>query len=171
MPAMATKLPLFCFLSSSAVFPHLGAPFLSLDFLVFLSRLSPHRHRLTTMLPASFSSKPHSSPTSGLQGLCRNITAIRLTPPPPAVGSFLGRASVLSRCMGEGLLSKFSGQASGKWSICLSRFLIVANAHGLRGVFGGTPLPWHAQIFLGVTIKRERGRSGGINKFKLTTVD
>ena len=120
------------------------------------------------MLPASFASKPDSSPASGLEVLRRNIAAIDSTLTPPAAGSSLRRAYVLVQDMGEGMLSNLSGQASGKWSVCLSRLLIFANAHGLRGGLGvgGTPLPWHAQISLEITIKRERGRSGGINNFK-----
>ena len=58
----------------------------------------------------------------------------------------------------------FSFQSSGEWSVCLLHFLIVVNARGLRGGFGEKPLPWHAHISLEVTIKRERGISGGINK-------
>ena len=56
----------------------------------------------------------------------------------------------------KGLSSKFSGKASGKWVVRLSRYLIVANTHGLLGSFGGTPLPWHPHISMEVTIERER---------------
>ena len=69
----------------------------------------------------------------------------------------------LAQGMGEGLSSKFTGQVSGKWSVGLSRLLIVANAHGLRRGFGGTPLPWHVQGSLEVTIERYRGGLIGIN--------
>ena len=123
----------FLFFSSSAVCPRLVAPFLSVDFLVFRSRLSPSRRRLATMLPASFASKPDSSPALGLEVLRPNITAIGSTPPPRLVGSSLVRVSVLAQRMGEGLSSEFAGQASGKWYVRLSRFLIVANARGLGG--------------------------------------
>ena len=78
----------------------------------------------------SFSYYPH-------EGLRRNIAARGSTPPPPAVGSSLGRVSVLAQGMGEGPSSKFTGQASGKWSVILLRFLIVANTRGLRFFFGG----------------------------------
>ena len=122
------------------------------------------------MLPASFASKPDSSPTSGLEDLLRNIAAIRFIPPPPTAESSLGRAYLLAQVMGEGLSSKFSVQESGEWFVCLSRLLIVSNARGLRWGLGGTPLPWHAHISLEVTTKRDRVISGGINKFKLTTV-
>ena len=44
--------------------------------------------------------------------------------------------------------------------------LIVANACGLRGGVGGTPLPWHSQGSLEVNIEREKGISGCINNFK-----
>ena len=121
------------------------------------------------MLPSSFASNTDSFLASGLEGLCRNIGAIGSTLPPPAMGSSLGCLSYLAQGMMEGLYSKFSGQASGKWSIRLSRFLIVVNACGLWGV-GGEPLPWHVIISLEVTIEIERGRSGGIIKFKLTPI-
>ena len=151
------------FFSYSSVCPCLAAPFLSVDFLVFCSSLSPSRRCLANMLPASFASNTESSPASGLECLRRNITAIGSTLPPPVAGSSLGCASVLAQGMGQGLLLKFAGQASGKWSVCLLRFLIVANAFGLWGGFGGTPLPWHAQGSLEVTIKREGGGLIGIN--------
>ena len=90
------------------------------------------------MLPASFALKPDPSPPSGLEGLRRNIADIKSTPQPPAAGSSLRRASILEQVMGEGLLSKFAGQASGKWSFHLSHFLIVVSTRGLRGgVWGG----------------------------------
>ena len=84
------------------------------------------------MLPAYFASNTESSPASGLEGLRHNIAAIGSTPPPPEAGSSLGRASVLAQGMGEGLLSKFFGQASGKWSVRLLHLLIVASDCGLR---------------------------------------
>ena len=136
-PVMATTSPLFCFFSSSSVCTRLAAPFLSVDFLVFRSQLSPSCRRLATILNTSFSSKTDSYPPSGLEGLCHNIAAIGSTPPPPTAGSSLGRALVLSQGMGEGLSSKFSGQASGKRSVCFSRLRIVANNRGLQGGFGG----------------------------------
>ena len=70
--------------------------------------------------------------------------------------------------MGEGLLSTFDGQVSGRWSVHLLRFLIIANTRGLWGGwgFGGTPLPWHAQGYLEVTTEIERGIFMGINKLK-----
>ena len=132
----------------------MAAPFLSSDFLVLRSRLSPSRRRLTTMLPASFASKPNSSPASGMEGLRRKIAAIGSTPPPPVVGSSLWHASVLSQGMGEGLSLTLSGQASGKWYVSLSRLLRIANTRGLLGGFGGTSLPWHAYIYLEVTIRK-----------------
>ena len=98
------------------------------------------------MLPESFALKTDSPQALGLDVLRRNIAAIGLTSPPPAAGSSLGSASVLAQGMGEGLWSKLSGQASGKWYVCLSHFLIVVNARGLRGVLGGAPLPWHPRI-------------------------
>ena len=127
----------FLFFSSSAVCPRLAASFLSVNFLVFRSCLSPLCRHLSTMLPASFASNPDLSPPSGLEGLRRNIAAIGSTLPPPAAGSSLGHASVLAQGMGEGLSSKFDGQASGKWVFCLSHLLIVANTPGLRGGVGG----------------------------------
>ena len=131
---MATKSPLF-FFSSSAVCPRLATPLLSVNFLVFHYFLT-FLLCLATMLPASFASKPDSSPASGLEVLRRNIAAIDSTLTPPAAGSSLRRAYVLVQDMGEGMLSNLSGQASGKWSVCLSRLLIFANAHGLRGGWG-----------------------------------
>ena len=98
------------------------------------------------MLPAAFASKTDSPPALGLEGLCRNLAAIWSTPPPPAAGYSFGRASVLAQVMGEGLLSKFASQESGKWSVHFSYLLIVVNACGLRGGSGGTPLPWHPII-------------------------
>ena len=166
-PAVATKPPPFCCFSSSDVCPCLTAQFLSVDCLVFCYRLSPSCRRLSTIMPDSFASKTDLSPPPGMEGLCRNIAAIGSTPPPLEAGSSLGCASVLAQGMGEGLLSKFAVQTSGKWSICLSRLLIVENDRGLRGGFGGMPLPWHPQGSLEVTIEIDRGRSGGINKFKI----
>ena len=125
------KITPFLFFSSSAVSPHLAALFLSVSFLVFSSRLLPSYCHLTTMLHASFESKPDSSPALGLEGLCRNIAAIGLNQSPPAAGSSLWRVSVLAQDMGGSLSSKFSGQASGKWSVSLSHILIFANARGL----------------------------------------
>ena len=101
------------------------------------------------MIPASFASKPDSSPPSGLEGIRRNIADIGLNLPTPAAGSSLERASVLSQGLGEGLPLKFAGQASGMWVVNFSHLLIVANACGLRG---GGALPWHSQISLEVTI-------------------
>ena len=93
--------------------------------------------------------KADSYPASWLEGLRRNLVAIGSTLPPPAAGSSLGGASVLAQSMGEGLSWTFAGQASGKWSVCLSRFLIFENARGLQGGglggrhFHGTPRgPW-----------------------------
>ena len=60
--------------------------------------------------------------------------------------SSLRGASILAQGMGEGLQSKFAGQASGKWSVCLSCLLGFLNARGLQGGFGGTPLPWYPRI-------------------------
>ena len=54
---------------------------------------------------------------------------------------------------------------SGLFVCCV--FMIFANARGLWGDFGGTPLTWHAHISLEVRIKIERGRLGGINKFRI----
>ena len=85
------------------------------------------------MLPASFASKTDSSPASGLEGLRRNLADIGSTLTPPAAGSYLWRASVLSQGIGEGLSSNLTGQANGKWSIRLLRLLIVANARELQG--------------------------------------
>ena len=65
---------------------------------------------------------------------------------------------------------KFAGQSSCKWSVRLLHLLIAANARGLRGGFGGTPIKWHAQGSLEVTIKRERGVLIGINKLKIINV-
>ena len=115
------------------------------------------------MLPVFFVLKPGSSPLSGMEGLRRNIAAIGSTPLPPTVGSSLGRGSVLAQGMREGLLSNFASQASGKWVVSLSRYLIVANTRGLRFFGGGTPLPWHDQGYLEVTIKRKGGGLIGIN--------
>ena len=112
---------------------HEITPFLSVDFPVFRSRLSPSRRHPTTMLPASFAPNTESSLASGMEGLRHNFATIRSTPPPPSAGSSLGRASVLVQDMGEGLSLKFTGQASDKWSVCLSSFLIVDNACELRG--------------------------------------
>ena len=134
---MAPKSPLFCFSSSSTVCLLLGAPFFSINFLVFRSRLSPSCRHIANMLPASFALNPDSSPALGLEVLHCNIAVIRSTPPPPAAVSSLRRASILAQGMGEGLLSKFSVQASGKWSVHLSRFLIVGNTCMLRGDLGG----------------------------------
>ena len=89
------------------------------------------------MMPASFASKPDSPPASGLEGLRRNLTAIGLTPPPPAAESSLRGASILAQGMGEGLQSEFVGQASGKWSVCLSRLLVFLTLVGCRGGLGG----------------------------------
>ena len=169
-PAVAMKSPLFFFPSSSAVCSRLAAPLLSVDFLVFRSCLSPSHRHLDTMLRTYLASKPGSSPMLGLEGLLCNIAAIGSIPPPPAMVFSLGRASVLSHVMGKGLLSKFSGQASFKCSVRLSRFLNFANTRGLRGGVGGTPLPWHAHISLEVITEIEIGRSGAIINFKLTTV-
>ena len=143
--------PLF-FFYLSAVCPRLAAPFFSVDFLFLCSCLLPFRRRLSTMLPTEFASKPYLSPPSGLEGLRRNITAIGSTPPPPEAGTSLGHASVLAQGMRECLLSKFSGQASGKWVVRLSCLLIAANARGLQGRGRWTPLPWHAQISLELNI-------------------
>ena len=167
-PAVATKSTLF--FSSSAVCPRLAAPLLSVDFLVFLSHLFPSCRRPATMLPASFASNFDLSTPLGMEGLRRNIAAIRSTPPPPAVGYSLGYASVLVQGMGEGLSSKYAGQARDKWFVILLCLLIVANDHRLLGGVGGMPLPYHTQISFDVTIERERGISYGINKFKLTTM-
>ena len=134
---MAKKSPLFCFFSLSAVYPRF-ATLLSVEFLFFRSRLLHYCRRLSTMMPASFASKPDLSLPSGLEGLRRNIAAIGSTPPPPAAGSSLGRASVLSQCVVEGLSSNFSGQSSGKWSVLLSHFMTVTNACGLRFWGAGT---------------------------------
>ena len=82
-------------------------------------------------MPAYFVLNTNSSPESGLEGLCCNLGAIGSTLPPPAAGSSPGRTPILAHGMGEGLLSKFAGQASGKWSVRLSRLLIVANARGI----------------------------------------
>ena len=166
-PDMAKKSPLFCFSPR---------PLSALD-------CSLHSCQSTSLSSApAFLLPPVASPSyclptllrsptrllrRGLEGLCRNIATIGLTPLPPAAGSSLGRASVMAQGMGEGLSLKFAVQAIGKWVFCLSRLLIVANARGLRGGFGGMPLPWNAHISLEVTTKRERGRSGGINKFKI----
>ena len=125
---------------------HEITPFLSVDFPVFRSRLSPSRRHPTTMLPASFAPNTESSLASGMEGLRHNFATIRSTPPPPSAGSSLGRASVLVQDMGEGLSLKFTGQASDKWSVCLSRLLVFFNARGLQGGFGGTPLPWYPRI-------------------------
>ena len=137
------------FPSSSAVCPRFAAPFLSVGFLVFRSHLSPSCRRLATMLPASFALKPDSSLLLGVEGLFHNIGAIGSTPPPPAEGSSLSRTSVLLRGMGEGMSSKFSVQATVKWYVHLSHFLIIANARGLQGCFEGTPLSWHDHGVLG----------------------
>ena len=155
-PAVTTKLPPF-FPSSSAVCPCLAAPLLSVDFLVFRSRLSPSRRRLATMMPASFALKPDSSTPSGLEGLCRNITPNGSTPPSPAAGSSLGRASVLAQGMGEGLSSKFAGQARGKWDVFLSRLLTFANARGLRFFWGGATATERPGVLGGNDQKIERG--------------
>ena len=122
------------------------------------------------MLPDSFAPKPDLSTASGLDGLRHNLVSIGSTPSPPAVGFSLGRASVWAQGMGERLLSMFSGQASGKWSVRFSRLLIFADACGLCRVFGGIPLPCHAQGSLEVMTERVRGRLIGINKFKLKNV-
>ena len=124
------------FFSSSIVCPCLPTSLLSVDFLVFHFRLSPSLRSLTTMLTACFALKLDSSLESRLEGLCRNIAAIRWTLPPPAAGYSLGRASALAQGVGEGLLPTFSGQASGEWSVHFFRLLIVVNARGLRGGLG-----------------------------------
>ena len=57
--------------------------------------------------------------------------------PAASCGGILPRARIcLGKGQGEGLLSNFSGKSSGKWSVNLSRLLIVANARGLRGGLG-----------------------------------
>ena len=139
----------FLFIFLSAVCPHWAAPFLSVNFLVFRFRHSPSCCCIATMLTASFYLKPDLSPLSWLEGLHHNIAAIGSTPPPPTMVSSLRRVHVLAQGMGEGLSLKLSGQASGKWYVRLSRFLVVANARGLRGgKLGGrhchgTPIfPW-----------------------------
>ena len=66
------------------------------------------------MFPDYFASPPDSSPSLGLEGLRYNLAATGSTPPPPAAGSSRERASTLGQGMGEGLTSKFSGQAIGK---------------------------------------------------------
>ena len=136
------EINIFCFFYLSAVCPRLAVPFLSVDLLFFRSCLSPYHRRLATILPASFASKPDSSPASGLKGLHQNIVSIGSTPPPPAAGFSLGRVSVLAQGMGDGLSSTFSSQARGKWSVHLLRLMIVENYRWLQGGFGGTPLPW-----------------------------
>ena len=80
------------------------------------------------MLPDSFTSTTKLSPSSGMEGIHRNIAAIRATPTPPSAGSSLGRASALSQVRGGGLLSKFAVQASGELI-----FLIVASHSWFTG--------------------------------------
>ena len=143
---MTTKSHLF--FSSSDVYPRLYALLLSVDFLFLRSLLLPSRCRLVTMLPASFASKPDSSPVLGLEGLHHNIATIGLTLPPPSEGYFLSCTSILAQGMWEDLPSKFSGQASGKWSVRLLCLLIFANDRGLwwfgggRHFHGTSRLPW-----------------------------
>ena len=98
------------------------------------------------MLPASFASKPDSFPALGLKGLRRNIVAIGSTPPPPVAGSSLVRASVLEQGVGEGLSSKFAGQAIGKWSV---RFIAFADCHQRSLVTGEG---WRGRHFHGIPI-------------------
>ena len=50
-------------------------------FLYFRFRLLPFCRCLTTMLPASLASNPNSSLALEMEGLCRNILAIRVTLP------------------------------------------------------------------------------------------
>ena len=66
------------------------------------------------MFPASFASLPDLSPSSGLEIIRHNFAAVGATPPPPVVVYSYRRASNLAQGMVEGILSKFSGQASGK---------------------------------------------------------
>ena len=146
----------FLFFFSSAACPRLVATFLSVDFLVFRSHLSSSRRCLSTMLPASFDSKPSSSPASGMEGLRRNITSIGSNPSPPEVGYSLRRASVLAQLMGEGLSLTFSGQASGKGSVCFSCLLIVANVRGLGGVWRGYTATARPGVLGGNYRNRER---------------
>ena len=108
------------------------------------------------MLPASFDSKPSSSPASGMEGLRRNITSIGSNPSPPEVGYSLRRASVLAQLMGEGLSLTFSGQASGKGSVCFSCLLIVANVRGLGGVWRGYTATARPGVLGGNYRNRER---------------
>ena len=129
----------FCFyprLLSALTWSHHSCNLTSLSY-ASTSRLPPSCHCLATMLPSSFALEPDSYTALGMEGLRLNLAAIKSTPPPPAARSPLGRAPALAQGMGEGLLSMLSGQASGEWSFCLSRFLIVVNARGLRGGRGG----------------------------------
>ena len=110
-PAAATQSTFFVFLLVRCL-PSLGRAIFSVNSLVFRSRLPPYRRILATILPASFASKLDSYPASGMEGLRRNLADIGSTPPPPAAGYSLGRASAMEQGMGEGILLTSDGQAS-----------------------------------------------------------
>ena len=53
---------------------------------------------------------------------------------------------------------------------CCERSWFTGGGGAVGVGVGGTPLPWHTHISLEVTIERDRGIMGGINKFILRVV-